>query len=146
LTREQLATRLAAVEGEFALLSDRQEVQLDQLRQQNEDIRLLREQHGSALVQLEALRARRDELTRELDRTRGALDGERTRRAEIEASLGALTLKLKAAERVVEEARVRVDEFKTRLSSALENAKASPARPAPKPKDAAKPKDAPSAP
>jgi chromosome segregation ATPase len=102
----------------------------------------LREQHGSALAQLEALRARRDELARDLDRTRGALDGERTRRAEIEASLDALTLKLKAAERVVEEARVRVDEFKTRLSSALENAKASPARPAPKPKDAAKPKDA----
>jgi hypothetical protein len=141
LTREQLATRLAAVEGEFALLSDRQTVQLEQLRQQSEDIRLLREQHGSALVQLDALRTRRDELARELDRTRAALDGERTRRTEMEASLDALTHKLKAAERVVEEARVRVDEFKARLSSALENAKATPARPASKPKDAPKPKE-----
>jgi len=139
MTREQLAERLAAAEGEFALLSDRQSLHLAKLRQQSDELRQLRERHASVLVELDGLHNRRDEIARELDRARAALEGERTHRAEADAALEALRHKLEAAETVVEDARSRVAELKARLSTALVRAQSvAPAQPA-RATDGAKP-------
>lgn len=124
LTREELAARLATVEGEFALLSDRQTAQLAKLRHAVEDIRELRARHDRALAELAELRERRDQIASELDRTKAALDGERGRRSEAEAHAQTLTVQLKAAEVVVADARTRISELEARVAAALEKAAA----------------------
>jgi eukaryotic-like serine/threonine-protein kinase len=121
MTREQLAARLASVEAEFALVNDRQN---QRIGKQNDEARQLREQLAAVMVERNAALARRDEFARELNRTKAALDGERTRRGEADAALAALTLKLEAAEAIADDTRERVAALKSRLSRVLESAKA----------------------
>lgn len=123
MTREQLAARLAAVEGEFALLNERHTAQLTKHRQQLEEIRQMKEQHASLRNELAALRTRKEEIARELDRTKAVLDGERSRRAEAEENAAALATKLQAAELVASETRARIADLESRIAAVLDSFK-----------------------
>ncbi|HET9956822.1 MAG TPA: protein kinase [Polyangiaceae bacterium] len=118
MTREQLAARLANAEGETSALLDRQQLQQSRLRQQSEEVRQLRELGARLVGETESLRRRRDELASELDRTKAALDLERARHAETAARTETVTLQLRAAEVVLEEARARNRELETHLNQA----------------------------
>lgn len=128
LTREELAGRLASVEAEFALLADRQTQQVARLRQQTDEIRLAREQSNVLMGELDALRDRREELARELDRTKSTLEAERTRRSGAESTAETLTLRLNAAESAASDARAKIADLDARLHAALEAARSAQAR------------------
>lgn len=116
MTREELAARLATVEGEFTLLNDQKAATLAKLQKAGDSLKQLREQYDGLLADISTLRERRDEIARELDRTKAALDGERGRRSEAESEAQTLALRLKTAEIVVDEARARVSELEARLA------------------------------
>lgn len=120
MTREELAARLATVESEFALLNDQKTATQAKLQKTGDALRQLREQYEGLMTDLASLRDRRDEIARELDRTKAALDGERGRRGEAEAEAQSLSLRLKTAEIVVDDARARISELESRIAAMRE--------------------------
>ncbi len=111
LTREQLAARLASVEGEAKLVGERQERQVSKLRRDNAQLATAHELYQGALATAEALRERRDELARELDRTKATLEDERTARAEQETKLHYLELQLASAQQVINITRAQIGQL-----------------------------------
>jgi serine/threonine protein kinase len=115
LTREQLAARLATMEGEFSLLSEQQTQQQRKLYKQKEELKTLREQVMFLGSDLASARRRKEELSFELDRLRPALENERARRNDIEAQLESSTQRLQASEMVASDARGRLIEMTRRF-------------------------------
>jgi len=124
LTREQLAARLASVEGEARLLGERHTLQITRLRRESTEMASERERHQATLTSIEALRERRDDLARELDRTKGTLEEERNRASH----LGAENERLEAQ---VQSARQAIDDMRRRVSELLGFAKGSASGPEP---------------
>lgn len=78
MTREQLASRLAQAEAELAVLNDQKTLQTTKARQQDAELRELREEveelssdHAAAVARREDLAARLDRVSRELEQERG---------------------------------------------------------------------------
>jgi chromosome segregation ATPase len=111
LTREQLAARLASVEGEAKLLGERQERQLSKLRRENAQLAQAQDLYRTTLELTESLRQRRDDLARELDRTKVSLDEERETRQELEAKLKMLELQLASSQRVIDLTRAQIGQL-----------------------------------
>ena len=111
LTREELATRLAASEGEASLLEARRQKQLGTLRKEADELRALADRQRTALSALEGVRDRQEDLARELDRTRASLEQERLQRVEAEALSAALGTRLEATQALVDRARSNMAEL-----------------------------------
>lgn len=111
LTREELAARLASVEGEAKLIGERQERQLAKLRRDNAQLEEVRTLYQNALTLSDALRERRDELARELDRTKASLEEERKARTERETELHMLELQLASAQQVIDITRAQIGQL-----------------------------------
>lgn len=111
LTREELATRLAASEGEASVLEARRQKQLGALRKESDELRALSERQRAALSALEGVRDRQEDLGRELDRTRASLEQERTLRVEAEALSAALSTRLETTQALVDRAQANMAEL-----------------------------------
>lgn len=108
-TREELARRLASVEGELTVLGERHTEQTTRLRKESDELRQLRQEHSALEENWNTLRERRDELARELDRTKGALAAEQETRNAAEASAHELEAKLKGALDLVAQTRAQMN-------------------------------------
>jgi eukaryotic-like serine/threonine-protein kinase len=107
-TREQLAARLASVEGEAKMLDERRNLHLAKLRRENADLMSERERHQATLAALDALRERKDDLARELDRTKAALDEAKSQKADLEAQNDLLMSQVQTTKGAIDDMRARV--------------------------------------
>jgi len=97
MTREQLASRLAQAEAELAVLTERQTLQLGRARQQENELRELRDENDRVVADHAAAVARREDLASRLDRVSRELDGERNQRERLQAEARDLGERLQGA-------------------------------------------------
>jgi serine/threonine protein kinase len=97
MTREQLASRLAQAEAELAVLNERQALQLVRTRQQELELRELRDENQRTTAEHASAVARRDDVSFRLDRVSRELDQERNNRQRLEAETRDLEARLQGA-------------------------------------------------
>lgn len=109
MTRDELAQRLASVEGELTLLDTRLAEQQTKQRRDVDELRKARREHEELTATIDALRDRRDELARELDRTKAALEQERKDKLAAEETASRIGARLSAARELAAATRAHLD-------------------------------------
>lgn len=109
MTRDELAQRLATVEGELTLVDARLAEQATKQRREGEELRRAHREREELAENAEALRERRDELARELDRTKASLEQERSGRLLAEAAASQLNARIAAVRELAARTRVHLD-------------------------------------
>lgn len=111
LTREQLAQRLASVEGEARVSHEQYQSELEQLRRKYERVEAVRMSQKTKLESLDALQRRRDELTDELWHLRNTLEEERKQKNATETKNAILQAQLDATRSAIHDTRARIGEL-----------------------------------
>lgn len=109
MTRDELAQRLARVEGELTLLDTRLAEQQTKQRRDLEELRKARHEQEELAAAVAALRDRRDELARELDRTKAALEQERKDKLAAEETASRLSARLSAVRELAAATRAHLE-------------------------------------
>lgn len=109
MTRDELARKLATVEGELSLLDARLSEQWTKQRREGEELRKSLREREELTENVEALRERRDDLARELDRTKASLEQERSERLRAEAAASELNARIIAVRELAMKSKLHLD-------------------------------------